>query len=621
MAEFHFLRPFWLLLLPFAVWAAWRFGLGRGGQDAWRAVVDRVLQPHVLVDASASAERRWPLAIALAATVIALFALAGPAWDRLPVPAFRSSEALVVALDLSRSMDAGDVVPSRLARARLKLLDLLERRAAGETALVVFTANAFVVSPLTNDTRTIAAQVNALSTDIMPSQGSLIEVGLDKAASRLTASAAGRGEILLLTDSEASDLAIERAAELAASGITTHVLAVGTEEGAPIPLAEGGFLNDERGQVVVPQLDAASLERLAQAGRGRFARLAADDSDLDRLFPATTTAGILAESAGDERGAEIWRDYGVWLALALLPLLALAFRRGFVYVILAGALLPFPEARAFDFSDLWRRPDQQAMRALERDEPADAAALFEDPEWSAVANYRAGEFDASAAALNGIDATEAHYNRGNALAQAGQYGEAVAAYDRALELDPEHADARYNRDLVALLAEQQEQQEQQQQEQQEGQEGQQGQQQQDPAASPQSGDSGGGDQTGQEEAQGGADSAGTAAQDASDLGGAPPSPADAPEPSPDAGSDSPDLADGADEAGESENDSSEQELAAASAEEVDDWASEQAAEQWLRRIPQDPGGLLRRKFLYQYQQLGIDQDGNRTDGNREVQPW
>ena len=614
MAEFHFLRPFWLLLLPLAVWAAWRFGLGRGGQDAWRAVVDRVLQPHVLVDASASAERRWPLAIALAAAVIALLALAGPAWDRLPVPAYRSSEALVVALDLSRSMDAGDVVPSRLARARLKLLDLLERRAAGETALVVFTANAFVVSPLTNDTRTIAAQVNALSTDIMPSQGSLIEAGLDMAASRLADVGAGRGEILLLTDSEASDTAIERAAELAASGISTHVLAVGTEEGAPIPLPEGGFLIDARGQVVVPQLDAAGLERLAQAGRGRFARISADDSDLDRLFPAATTAGIFADSEGDERGAEIWRDRGVWLALALLPLLALAFRRGFVYVVLAGALLPFPEARAFDFSDLWQRRDQQAMRALERDAPAEAAALFEDPEWSAVASYRARDFDASAAALNGIDATEAHYNRGNALARAGQFGEAVAAYDRALELEPGHADARFNRDLIADLLEQQEQEQDQEQQSQ-------GQQQQEPAASPQSGDTGAGDETGQDEAQAAADGASSQRQDPGQSAAAPPSSDGEPGPSsPDAG-ETPAAADADRAAEEAADDGGEQPLAAASPEEVDDWASEQAAEQWLRRIPQDPGGLLRRKFLYQYQQLGIDQEGNPVDRSREAQPW
>jgi Ca-activated chloride channel family protein len=616
MAEFHFLRPAWLLLLPVAVWAAWRLGLGRGGQDAWRAVVDRVLQPHVLVDAAAASGRRWPLAIALAAAVVALLALAGPTWDRQPVPAYRSNEAVVVAFDLSRSMDSSDVAPSRLARARLKLLDLLERRSAGETALIVFSANAFAVSPLTNDTRTIAALVNALSTDIMPSQGSRIEVGLDKAASLLAESGASRSEILVLTDSAASSAAIERAAELAASGISTHVLAVGTAEGAPIPLPEGGFLSDSSGRVVMPGLDAASLERLAQAGRGRFARLTSDDSDLDQLFPAVTTGGIFSEREGDERGAEIWRDRGPWLALALLPLLALAFRRGFIYAVLAGLLLPLPEARAFDFDDLWLRSDQQAMRALERDRPAEAAALFEDSEWSAVANYRAGEFAASAAALNGIDAPDAHYNRGNALARAGDLAEAVAAYDRALELEPGHADAEYNRELVAALLEQQEQQQQQQ-----GQEGEQGQQQQDPAANPQSGESGAGDGSGSDEAQTGANDADAAEQDPGESGAELSASDTEPGSSQGEAPASPEAAEGSAEPAEGGDDAGEQALAAASAEEVDDWASEQAAEQWLRRIAQDPGGLLRRKFLYQYQQLAIDPDGNPIDRGREAEPW
>jgi Ca-activated chloride channel family protein len=613
VAEFHFLRPFWLLLLPIAVWAAWRAGLGRGGQDAWRAVVDRALQPHVLVDARASAERRWPLAVALTGAIVALLALAGPSWDRLPVPAYRSDEALVVALDLSRSMDAGDVQPSRLARARIKLLDLLERRTAGETALVVFSANAFTVTPLTSDTRTIATLVNSLSTDIMPSQGSLIDVGLDKAATLLTQSGAFRGDILLLTDSEASPAAIDRAAALAADGIATLVLAVGTEEGAPIPLPEGGFLSVAQGEVVVPQLKVASLERLAEAGGGRFARLAPDDSDLDSLFPAVTAGGIFAASTGDERGAEVWRDRGIWLCLALLPLLAVAFRRGFVYAALLATLLPMPQARALTFSDLWLRPDQQAMQALERDAPAEAAELFEDSEWSAVANYRAGEFDASAASLQGIDAPDAQYNRGNALARAGQLADAVAAYDRALELEPGHEDARFNRDLVAKLLEQQQEQQQQQQ---------QGQQQADPSASPQSGDEGASGESGRGESQAPEESGGdSSGQDQGDTGAAPPSSGDESA----AGGSSDDSArpepGAASESGANPDDGAGEAVAATSAEEVEDWASEQAAEQWLRRVPQDPGGLLRRKFLYQYQQLGIDQDGNRIIRGRETEPW
>jgi len=605
MAEFHFLRPLWLLALPFALWAAWRLSTGGVGADGWRAVVDRVLQPYVLSTTAVSGRYRWLLVSALAVAVLAALALAGPAWDRLPVPAYRSDESLVVALDLSRSMDAGDVEPSRLARARLKLLDLLERRSSGQTALIVFSSNAFTVTPLTNDTRTIGALVNALSTDIMPSSGSLVEVGLEKAGQLLHQSGTGQGDILLLTDAVASPAALDEAADLNREGIHTHVLAIGTEQGAPIPSRDGGFVTDDRGQVVVPQLQPDNLRRLAAAGGGRFARLATDDSDLDRLFPDESLGGVFAAADDDERQADIWRDQGVWLTLALLPLLALAFRRGVVYVVLAATLLPMPRAEAFTWNDLWQRPDQQAADALADDRPGDAAALFDNPEWAGVAAYRAGEFEASAAALAGVDTAEGQYNRGNALARSGKLEEAIGAYDRALEIEPDHADAAYNREVVAKLLEQQQQQQQEQEQEQQ-------QQQQQQSDSGENGEQGQGgepqdsDQQGQPQSSDSDDSSQNSEQVAQDS-------EDNQEPPQDPSEQSGDSDD--DETG------SEQQMAAATPEDVEDWASEQAADQWLRRIPQDPGGLLRRKFLYQYQQLGVDQDGNRIYPGSEAQPW
>jgi Ca-activated chloride channel family protein len=509
-------------------------------------------------------------------------------------------------------MDATDQEPSRLVRARLKLLDLLDRREGGQTALVVFTTHAFTVTPLTTDTRTIAALVNALESGIMPSQGSRIAVGLDKAAALLDQSGASRGEILLITDATASPEAFDRAAALARRGISVSVLAVGTEQGAPIPNREGGFVTDDRGDVVVPQLNVSNLRRLAGTGEGRFARLAADDSDLDALFARDRSGAVAAdEDDADERQADIWRDQGVWLVLALLPLVALGFRRGWVYCVVLGVMLPEPRAEAFDWRDLWQTPDQQGAVAMAGDAPEIAAELFDDPEWAAAARYRAGQFDASAGALAGVDSPDANYNRGNALARAGKLAEAIDAYDRALELDPGHADAKFNRELVAELLEQQEEQQQQQQQQQSGgqdgnEEQQQGEQQQDRQGESESADAGGQQspepaEADQDESSGNDQSEQMASDDRE-------APADAPEPTPD-------------EQASEETPADAPLQAAASPEDVEDWASEQAADQWLRRIPQDPGGLLRRKFLYQYQQGGVDQDGNPIYRGGVAEPW
>src|SRR5690606_35080145 len=133
--DFHFLRPAWLLALPLGVALILYAFRTQASGGAWRRVVDRALQPLVLTAADRFTGRRWPLLAALAAWTLATIALAGPAWERLPVPAFRSNEALVVALDLSRSMDAADLSPSRIARAKLKLLSLLDRRDGGQTGL------------------------------------------------------------------------------------------------------------------------------------------------------------------------------------------------------------------------------------------------------------------------------------------------------------------------------------------------------------------------------------------------------------------------------------------------------------------------------------------------------
>jgi Ca-activated chloride channel family protein len=347
------LRPLWLAALPVGLLLAWRLFARRERGGSWAAVVDAALRPYVLAAPKALRESRWPLVAALAAWTLGCVALAGPTWERLPVPVFRSNEALVVALDLSRSMDAGDVTPSRLARAKLKLLDLLERRDAGQTGLVVFSTHGYTVTPLTTDTRTIAALTNALASDLMPSQGSSISAGLKSAAELLKRAEMPTGDILLMTDAGVRPEDTDLVRELAGQGYRVHVLAVGTADGAPIPQAGGGFLSDTSGRVVLPQVDARSLRALAAAGGGRFASLTPDDSDLDALFPdrgALAARAVLESTAeDDDRQAEIWLDRGPWLVLVLLPLLALGFRRGWIAVWALAVLViaPAPQARAF----------------------------------------------------------------------------------------------------------------------------------------------------------------------------------------------------------------------------------------------------------------------------------
>ncbi len=596
LADFHFLRPEFLLALPVVLATAWLLARRRLGPGRWENVVDPALVPHVLSGAPGTGgDSRWFL---LGLTgVLAVIALAGPAWQRIEQPVFRSEQSVVVALDLSRSMDAEDVAPSRLARARLKILDLLARRPSGQTALVVYSANAFTVTPLTTDTDTVAALVNSLGTDIMPSRGSYPVAAILKGRQLLEQAAVSVGEVLLITDGGSSPAAERVARDLRDAGYTLSVLGVGTREGAPIPRATGGFVTDGSGKIVVPRLEESSLKTLARAGGGRYTRLAADGSDLDYLL----SGDVGTQSASDESQAtDQWHEEGPWILLLVLPLAALAFRRGWLMVI-AIALLPLPDtAEASLWDELWLNKNQQAQKLLEDGDPAAAAQLFDNDEWQAVSRYRAGDYMGSAAQFAERADPRSLYNLGNALAMQGEFESAIDAYEQVLEADPDDADAAYNRDLLKAALEQQREQ--------------QGAEQQSSSAEGEAG----------ENSEQPPDANQQAGNDA-------PTDADAEEGEP---GDRPDA-----EGSEQELDALEEELRRAR-EEADRGerseqqlteselaelrraqAEQQAMEQWLRRIPNDPGGLLRRKFRYQYQRMGKDQDGNNLWPDNEAQPW
>ncbi|WP_405228381.1 VWA domain-containing protein [Lentisalinibacter sediminis] len=619
-AEFHFLRPLWLLAIPAVLALAWWLASRRLDAGSWRAIIDERLRPYVLDDRGATARGRGPYWLAAAIGVLASVALSGPAWERQKQELYRGGDSLVVALDLSRSMDAADVAPSRLARARLKLLDLLERRQEGQTALIVYSAHAFTVTPLTDDVDTIAALVGSLSTDIMPSRGSVPARALAKARELLEQAGASRGHVLLIGDGAAGE-PVSAAATLRDAGYRVSVLGVGTAEGGPLPKPDGGFVTDPSGRMVLPALEESLLQEIAIAGGGIYRRLSVDDGDLEAVLAAMGPGapGTRADD-GREFFTELWHDRGPWLVLALLPLAALAFRRGWVLVLVVLAM-PLPQpARAAEWQDLWLTPNQQAARALEEGRAGEAAELFEDPAWEASARYRAGDYAASAEAFAGLDTVDAAYNRGNALARQGEFEAAIQAYEQALAAEPDHEDARYNRDLLRQLQQQQQQQPGGEGESGDGQDGQQSEdgQQQSAENQQQSGEEGesAAGQDDEQEGEQGADGSRQAEADGQS------SPADAEEQQ--AIEELREEMRRAAEAAEAEEGGEQRSrrMAAASGDERSRQEQMQAMEQWLRRVPNDPGGLLRRKFRDQYQREGRDQDGNPLWAEQEeVQPW
>ncbi len=605
MSDFHFLRPLWFLALPPLLGLLWFLWRRRLRSRSWQEVCDPALLPHLLLGRSRR-RANWPLWLFLAALLLVVIALAGPTWQRLPQPLFRQQSALVICLDISRSMLAADLKPSRLVRARLKVQDILRQRREGQTALIAFAGDAFALTPLTDDNRTIEALLGALDPGMMPVQGSAPDRALALGAELLQQAGSKQGTLLLVTDEDRPQLAEAAARALHEQGLQLQVLGVGTPEGAPIPQLGGGFFKDSAGNLVLPRLDEAGLRQLAQVGGGSYRRLSIDDGDFHALLTDLESHRLDQAEAAQNRLGDRWEEAGVWLLLPLVLLAACGFRRGWLAVFVLLLLAP-PPANALSWQDLWQRPDQQAQTAFADGKYDAAAGRFEDPRWKASAFYKAGRFDEALKALPEAEGGDDWYNQGNALARTGQLAEALKAYDQALKLKPGDEDTLANRKLVEqALQQQKEQQQDQNQQQQSG--GEQGDKEPSSADEKPQGDP----------SQQGQDSSDPQAEDASSNPETPGEEQQAPPPEEQSAEESdgrPEQAENAQPPSETEqqaeaqkaeagDEQPPQEEAQAAADSAPQSAEEREMQQWLQGIPDDPGGLLRRKFLYQYRSRG-----------------
>ena len=631
LADFHLLRPWWLLalaLLPLAT-LVWRRVRAQAGN--WSAMVDAHLLPYLL-DATIERSKNGGAVLAGVVWILACIAMAGPAWERESMPLYRNDAARVLAIELAPTMLASDIKPSRLERARYKLNDILEQSRDMQTALIGYSGDAFVAAPLTDDVNTVRNLINALDPSVMPVVGNATERAINQAQKLITQAGLDHGELILLADS-VSDGAIAAARKAHSAGLTISVLGIGSNNGAPVPLPQGGFLQDAKGNIVLPRLEETSLRALATAGGGRYATLTSDRSDLNALLSNDPTQAQ-SKQGGEKQGlSERFRDRGPWFVLLLLPLAVFGFRRGWLMVFALALITPSAPVQAFEFSDLWLRADQQAARALDAGDAKRAQALARDPALRASAAYRAEDYDAASEDWAQSTGADALYNQGNALAKAGKYEEAISAYQHALDIDPQLDDAQANKRAVEEWLKRQpsdqdkneQKNDKQKSDQQDNKDQQQGGQQQDKQDQDQSK---GDQEQSQDQQQGDESDQKDSQKDTSPNDEQNPSKqeeGDQPKDSkPESGKDEKSQVDAAKSDAEAardqqQKDAQQKQLSSAidqaleekkqgdkplatvvSPEEEAVQEQQQALQQWLQRIPDDPGGLLRRKFQLEH---------------------
>jgi len=582
LSEFHFLRPLWLLLiLPVVllVFYLWRIN---ESSSAWDRAIDKSLLPYLL-DKRKNSSQRMPLLLLLLVWLVSVLALAGPVWERIPQPVQKSQDALVIIMDLSLSMYATDYNPNRLTIARRKLLDVLTLRSEGQTGLVVYSGDAHTVTPLTDDSVTISALAPSLSPNIMPSFGSNPVVAVERALNLLIEAGSPSGRLLLITDGIESSDARGIQQILQQSPYSLSVLGIGTRQGTPIPASNGDFLRDNSGNIVIPAFDSSVLEDLVGSVGGRYSDVVLSSSDLDYLLADFSFGNdqMLGESG---ETFDIWQDAGPWLLLLILPLSTLIFRRGWVLTLLltgsalGSMVIPTAPAQAAGWQDLWKTRNQQAAEALASEDAETAAALFEAPEWKGTAAYRAGDYEGAIQSFSQQTDVTSLYNLGNAYAQARKFEEAIQAYEAALAIENEHVDALHNKAIVEQLLEEQEQEEEEQNRQNQEQQEQ--------------------DQEQQESAQSEPDDNNSNPQEQE-----------------------PQDPDGEENEQEPQSDDSEQQQPQQEQQEAEDASTaetedQESLEQWLRRINDDPGELLQRKFQFEYRRRQLE---NRNAGNPPVE--
>lgn len=422
LQDFHFLRPYWLLALILPFIFGYRWLKNDAVQSSWAEVCDEHLLDFLLIKGH-NKQRKFPYLLLSIIIFFTVIALSGPTWVKKENPALSVDNPVMIMINMSTDMWAKDVSPSRIVRAEYVVKDMLKSFNSTESGLLVYSREPFVISPLTEDTSLIENLLSQLDEDVLPENGDRLDRAIDLAVERMQKSGYESGNLIVLTADvgERFDAALESAAKAGTDGFDVNIIKISADK------------NDK-------------LEMIADKGHGIYL-----DYTQNFLPLIDKINNIYAkELKQSENMQTVWEDMGYYLFWLPALLLLYYFRKG-VLIANIVMLLGISSAEAGWFLN----NNQEAARAFEKQNYAEAAKKFDIDTWKAAALYKDGKYEEALGEFGKRSDNTALYNQGNALAKSGKIAEAIKKYEQVLQEDANFEDARFNLEYLKKMQQQQ----------------------------------------------------------------------------------------------------------------------------------------------------------------------
>ena len=369
LQNFHFLRPWFLLLILPVLFMYGRYLKSGSTKSSWQKVIDKKLLNFLLIKGSSQRRNFYSIATILG-MMAAIIAVSGPSFQKIEVPALTPQNPVMIALNLSSDMQETDLAPNRLSRAKYKIADFLSMLQGVQTGLEVYSGEPFVISPLSDDANIIKNLLPAIDLSLMPTNGDRLDRAIDLAINKIKSASYDKGHIIVFTPDvgQGFDKALASAEKAKQQGFIIDIIGVTAKYNEKLAL-------------------------VAEKGGGKYWNLQADDTRISQLASAINRTG--GELVQGQNLRTIWLDAG-WYLLAV-PMLCclLFFRKGLLLWLLIASF----DAKAGFFLN----SDQEGIKSFNNGEYTAAAEQFNDNQWKAASFYRMGDF-AKAAEAAGADA-------------------------------------------------------------------------------------------------------------------------------------------------------------------------------------------------------------------------